>query len=354
QDSDLYYLTGLEENGSVAVLVPDQPENRFVLFVLPKDRNREIWTGWRVGEESAKQDYGADAAFSIDKLEEELPKLIARADRIYYRFGTDPEFDERMTRLMQRFNHQRQRDGYGPAAVFDPSDILHEMRLVKTPEDIEDLMRAVGITCEGHIAAAKKLRPGAFEYEVQAELEYVFRKNGSPRNGYASIVAAGSNATVLHYTTNNQRIRDGDLVLIDAGTEFGYFTGDVTRTWPANGVFSDAQRELYEVVLTAQLEAIDMVKPGASFIEPHDRAVRALTEGMIRLGLLEGDVAKAIEQGDYRKFYMHRTSHWLGLDVHDVGRYKSGEQWRTLEPGMVLTIQPGLYLAEDLEGVPER
>ncbi|MFL6216645.1 MAG: aminopeptidase P N-terminal domain-containing protein [Blastocatellia bacterium] len=364
QDTDLYYLTGFEEPNAVAVLVPDHPEHRFTLFVQPKDRDREVWTGWRAGEEGATRDYGADAAFTIDKLDQELPRLVGKADRIYYRFG-DPAFDERLVGFMRRFQRERQRHGVGPTSVIDPAEILHEMRLIKTADDLALLRRAIEITCDGHLAALRALRPGMNEYEIEATLRYIFRRNGSPRNGYEPIVAAGANATVLHYVKNNCVIQPDDLLLIDAGAEFGYFTGDVTRTWPASGTFSEAQAEVYQVVLDAQVEAIKAVKPGATFNEPHDRAVRVLTEGMARLGLLEGDVDKLIEEGNtfqgqpdaprgYKKFYMHGTSHWLGMDVHDAGPYKVADEWRRLEPGMVLTIEPGLYVAADLDDVPTR
>jgi Xaa-Pro aminopeptidase len=354
QDSDLYYLTGFEEPGSVAVLVPDHPEHRFVLFVQPKNRELEVWTGWRAGEDGAKRDYGADDAFTIDKLDVALPKLLGNANRIYYRFGADPTFDERLVGLMRRFQRERQRTGVGPTAIVDPSEILHEMRLLKTPEELALLRRAVDITCDGHLAALEMIKPGLFEYEIQATLEYVFRRKGSPRTGYATIVGSGPNATVLHYTTNNRPVEDGDLVLIDAGTEFGYFTGDVTRTWPASGRFSGPQRDIYKIVLDAQREAIGAVRPGATFIEPHERAVRVLAEGMIGLGLLRGEIDTIVEKGEYRKFYMHRTSHWLGMDVHDAGPYKVADEWRKLAPGMVLTIEPGIYIAEDVEDVPEQ
>lgn len=365
QDTDFYYLTGFEEPNAIAVLAPDHPEHKFVLFVQPKDREREVWTGWRAGDEGAKRDYGADAAFTIDKLDEELPKLAEKANRIYYRFGSDPTFDERLVGLMRRFQRQRQREGTGPTSVIDPAELLHEMRLIKTPHELELLRRAVDITCEGHIAAMEAVRPEAYEYEIEAAIGYAFRKNGSPRNGYATIVGSGANATVLHYTVNNCRIQDGDLVLIDAGAEFGYFTGDVTRTLPASGYFTEDQATLYQLVLDAQLQAIDAIKPGASFQEPHDIAVRVLTEGMVRLGILEGDVEKLIEEGNkfqnkpdepsgYKKFYMHRTSHWLGMDVHDAGPYKVADEWRKLTPGMVLTVEPGLYIPEDVEGAAAR
>jgi Xaa-Pro aminopeptidase len=354
QDTDFYYLTGFEEPQAVAVLTPNHPEHRFVLFVQPKDREREVWTGWRAGAEGAKRDYGADAAFTIDKLEEELPKLAEKTDRIYYRFGGDPTFDERMIGFMRLFQRQRQREGTGPTSLIDPAEMLHEMRLIKTPGELELLRRAIEITCEGHIAAMEALRPGVYEYQLDATLGYVFRKNGSPRCGYATIVGAGANATVLHYTTNNRRIEDGDLVLIDAGAEFGYYTGDVTRTLPAGGRFTGDQAALYQLVLDAQLQAIDTIRPGATFIDPHDRTVRVLTEGLVRLGLLEGEVDKLIEENKFRKFFMHRTSHWLGMDVHDAGPYKVGDEWRRLAPGMVMTVEPGLYIAEDAEDVDPR
>jgi len=354
QDTDFYYLTAFEEPHAVTVLTPGHPEHRYVLFVQPKDREREVWTGWRAGTEGALRDYDADAAFTIDKLDEELPKLAQKADRIYYRFGGDPTFDERLIGLIRHFQRLRQREGMGPTSVIDPADILHEMRLTKTPGDLEMLRRAIDITCEGHLAAMSAIKPGAYEFEIEAVVGYAFRRKGSPRPGYASIVGSGANATVLHYTTNNKRIEDRDLVLIDAGAEFGYYTGDVTRTLPANGRFSKEQAELYQLVLDAQLQAISAVRPGEPFVEPHDRAVRVLTEGLVRLGLLQGNIERLIEEGAFKKFYMHRTSHWLGMDVHDAGPYKVADEWRKLMPGMVLTIEPGLYIAEDLEDVDPR
>jgi len=354
QDTDFYYLTGFEEPNSVAVLVPDHPDSRFVLFVQPKDPEREVWTGWRAGEAGAVGGFGANAAHTIDQLDQELPKLLAKADRIYYRFGGDPGFDERIVRLMPRFQRERQRNGFGPTAVIDPGHTLHELRLVKDAEELGRLKHAVDISSEAHVAVMKALRPGMFEFEIEAVLSYVFLKNGSRRPGYGSIVASGANATVLHYTTNKCQIREDDLVLIDAGAEYEYFTGDITRTIPASGKFTAAQTEVYQIVLDAQYEAIKAIAPGAGFIEPHDRAVRVLTEGLVKLGVLKGEPQKLIEDGEYKRFYMHRTSHWLGMDVHDAGPYKEGDEWRRLEPGMVLTVEPGLYFAENLEGVPPR
>jgi Xaa-Pro aminopeptidase len=354
QESDFYYLTGFEEPNAVAVLNPDNPKHPFTLFVQPKDRKMEVWTGWRAGEEGAKRDYHADTAFTIDKLDKELPRLIGKAERLYYRFGNSA-FDNRVVSLMRQFQRQRQREGYGLKAVIDPADILHEMRLIKTADDLQALQRAVEITCEGHIAAMKALRPGMYEYEIEAVINHTFRKLGSQRHGYAPIVGAGANATVLHYTTNNAPIQKGDLLLIDAGAESGYYTGDVTRTMPASGKFTKAQREIYQIVLDAQLAAIAAVKPGATFIEPHDAAVKVLVEGLLKVGLLQGDAAQIIKaKKPYERFYMHRTSHWLGMDVHDVAPYKVGDEWRRLEPGMVLTIEPGLYIAEDFTDVDAR
>ena len=353
QDTDLYYLTGFEEPNAVAVLTPDHPKQKFTLFVQPKDREREVWTGWRAGTEGAVRDYGADAAFPIDQFEAEFPKLAARADRLYYRFGNDA-FDQAVVRFMRRFQNERQRTGFGPRAVVDPADTLHEMRLVKSKDDLKTLRHAVDITADGHLEAMRAVKPGMNEYEVEAVLRYAFRRRGSERHGYAPIVASGANSTVLHYTTNNRRIEEGDLLLIDAGAEYGYFTGDVTRTMPAGGRFTKEQRQVYQVVLDAQKAAIKAVRPGASFIAPHNAAVRVLVEGLLGLGLLRGKAKEIIQKQEYRTFYMHGTSHWLGMDVHDVGDRKVADAWRKLEPGMVLTVEPGLYIAEDLETVKAR
>lgn len=356
QNTDLYFLTGFEEPNSVAVMVPDHPEHRFVLFVQPKDPEREVWTGKRAGEDGARREYGADQAFSIDKLSEELHKLLVKADRIYYSFGVDAAFDQRIVGLMRWFQSERQRSGWGPCAVIDPAEILHTMRLVKAEEDLGLLRHAVDISARGHLAAMSALRPGIYEYELEAVLRYAFLKRGSRRTGYQPIVASGPNATVLHYISNDRRIEGGDLVLIDAGAEFGYYTGDISRTMPASGKFSDDQKLLYQLVLGAQLEAISMIRPGATFIDPHNRAVRVLTEGLVGLGLIDdtGDIDRAIEEEKYKQFYMHRTSHWLGMDVHDAGPYKVADEWRRLEPGMVMTVEPGLYISPDAEDVPLR
>jgi len=354
QDTDFYYLTGFEEPNALAVLVPGHEEHPFVLFVQPKEREREVWTGWRSGEEGAVADYGANAAYPISKLDEHLASLLGNADRIYYRFGADPNIDLRVVSIMRGFQRERQRNGKGPNSVIDPAEILHEMRLIKDPIDLEKLRYAVKISEDAHIAAMRELRPGMFEYELEATLRYLFLKGGSHRPGYPPIVASGPNATILHYTANNRRVESGDLVLIDAGAEYDYYTADVTRTMPASGRFTEPQAEVYQVVLDAQFAAIDAVKPGASFMEPHERALRTLTEGMVRLGLLKGAVDELIKEEAFKKFYMHRTSHWLGMDVHDAGPYKVADEWRRLAPGMILTIEPGIYIANDYDDVDEK
>jgi Xaa-Pro aminopeptidase len=352
QDSDFYYLTGFDEPEAVAVLAPEQPERRFTLFVRPRDKEKEVWTGRRAGVEGAERDFGADKAFTLDELDKELLELARSTDALYYRFGRNEEFNRRVVGLLRSLQQTRARTGAGVVKLIDPGLILHEMRLVKTAGDLAVIRRAVDISCEAHIAAMRTVRPGLFEYELEALIEYIFRRNGCPSPGYPTIVGAGANATILHYTANSDRIKDGDLVLVDAGAEFGYYTGDLTRTFPANGRFSEPQREIYQLVLEAQVAAIELVMPGATAADIHDRAVEVLTTGLVRLGLLEGATEELIENGAYRKFYMHRTGHWLGMDVHDVGVYQVGGNARPLAPGMVLTVEPGLYVSEDPEVDP--
>ncbi|HZS45101.1 MAG TPA: Xaa-Pro aminopeptidase [Blastocatellia bacterium] len=345
QDSDFYYLTGFEEPESVAVFLPNHPEHKFVLFVRQRDKEKETWTGRRAGVEGAVQKFGANKAFNLEDLDKELPELLKDADTLYYRFGRNEEFNNRITKLLQRFQLTRPRTGKGITKIIDPASILHEMRSIKSLDDLKILRRAVEISAAGHLAAIRECRPGMYEYELEALIEYTFKKNGSVSPGYPTIVGAGANGTILHYNTNTDQIKDGDLVLVDAGAEYNFFTGDVTRTFPANGKFTEAQRDIYQLVLDAQLNAIDMVKPGATVNTINNRTVETLTEGMVRLGLLKGEIKKLIEDGAYRKFYMHRTSHWLGMDVHDVGMYQVNGSERALEPGMVLTVEPGLYIS---------
>ncbi|HWQ31873.1 MAG TPA: Xaa-Pro aminopeptidase [Blastocatellia bacterium] len=353
QNSDFYYLTGLNEPESVAVLCPGHAEHKYVLFVRQRDREREIWDGLRTGVEGAIAGFGADAAYEIGKLDEVLPKYLGGNSKLYYRLGLAESFDHRMITLINRIRAQIRTGIEAPSTIIDPGNILHEMRLRKSEAELHSLRTAARISAEAHIAAMKACRPGMYEYELEAIIEYVFRKNGASAPAYGSIVGSGFNSTILHYNTNTKQIADGDLVLIDAGAEYEMFAGDITRTFPANGQFTRAQQAVYEVVLQANTEVIRMVKPGESFMALHDRAVEVVTEGLLNLGLLRGDKKEIIEKKEYTKFFMHRTGHWLGMDVHDVGRYKVGDEWRKLEPGMCFTVEPGVYIQPGAEGVSE-
>ena len=353
-DSDLFYLTGFGEPETIAVFAPEHPEHKFVLFVRPRDPEREVWDGRRAGVEGAVSEYGADAAFTVAEFEEKIFEYLDGRKQLYYRLGLDEEFDLRVIRLLNRYRTSRKAKGPGPSAVVDPGEIVHEMRLLKTYEDLAMMRRAAEISAEAHRAAMAAARPGIHEYELEALVEYTFRRNGAVGPSYTTIVGSGPNATILHYVENVRRVEDGDLVLIDAGAEYAYYAADITRTWPVSGRFSPEQREVYEIVLAAQAGAIAMSKPGVTMMEIHDYCVRTIVEGLVRLGLVEGPVEKAIEEGTYKKFYMHKTGHYLGMDVHDVGKYREGEEWRSLAAGMVMTVEPGIYIAEDCEEVEAR
>ena len=353
-DSDLFFLTGFEEPEAVAVL-STAGEKAFTLFVRARDKEREIWNGRRAGVEGAVKAFGADQAFEIARLDEELPKLAGNARTLFYRFGGDDSgFDARVARMLRTLRARSRAGLNAPSRIEDPGQIVHELRLRKEPRELQALRKAVELTRSGHLAAMKAGRPGAHEYELHALLEREFRHGGGRGWGYYPIVAAGENATVLHYNDNCVQVRDGDLVLIDAGAEVDLYTADVTRTWPAAGKFSDAQRACYQLVLDAADACIAQTKPGESIDGLHEKAVRVLTEGMVRLGLLKGEVDSLIKENAFRRYYMHRTSHWLGLDVHDVGSYRLPDgRPRPLEPGMVFTIEPGLYIASDDEQAPK-
>jgi len=353
QETDFYYLTRLNEPDCVAVVAPNHPEHEYILFVRPRIREEEIWTGIRAGVEGAISKHGADAAYDIARIGEVLPKYLENVEKLYYRFGNDPGFDQRVISTIKHIREQARKGIYAPTTIVDPATIVHEMRLRKSEEDLRDLRRAVDISAEGHLAAMKHCKPGMYEYELEALVEYTFRKNGANGVGYPSIVGSGFNTTILHYNTNNDRIKDGDLVLIDAGAEYKIWSGDITRTFPANGKFTKVQRAVYEAVLTANKEVIRMVKPGVSFMKLHERCVEVVSEELLKLGLVSGSRAEVVEKESYKKFFMHRTGHWLGMDVHDVGRYKMQDDWRTLEPGMVFTVEPGIYIAAGAEGAPE-
>jgi Xaa-Pro aminopeptidase len=353
QDTDFYYLTHLNEPDCVAVIAPGHPEHKYVLFVRPRIREEEIWTGIRAGVEGAVLDYGADASYAIGQLNDLLPKYLQNVEKLYYRFGINEGFDHKIISTIKYMREKVRGGVYAPTTIIDPGTIVHEMRLRKSEEDVKNLRRAAQISAEGHIAAMKHCKPGIYEYELEAIIEYVFRKNGATGVGYPSIVGSGFNTTILHYNTNNHQIKDGDLVLIDAGAEYNLFSGDITRTFPANGRFTKAQQSIYEAVLAANKEVIKMVKPGESFMKLHEKAVEVVSDQLLELGLVSGSREEVIEKEAYKKFFMHRTGHWLGMDVHDVGRYKVQDEWRKLEPGMIFTVEPGIYISAGTEGVSE-
>jgi Xaa-Pro aminopeptidase len=344
QDSDFFYLTGFNEPEAVAVLAPHHPEHKFVLFVQPKEPEKEVWTGYRCGVEGAKEIFGADEAYSIAELDEKLPGYIEKADRIYYHLGRDRAFNDKLLKYWQRLMATYAKRGSGPIAIEDTGPILHSMRLVKSQMELELMCKAADIAVEAHKYAQEIAQPGRYEYEIQAEMERIFRLRGGMGPAYPSIVASGANACVLHYIENNRQMQDNELLLIDAGCAYGYYNSDITRTFPVGGKFTPEQKALYEIVLEAQLQAIAAVKPGNPYNIVHDTAVRVLTEGLVELGLLKGQIDDLIKEEKYKPFYMHRTGHWLGLDVHDVGVYQHGESAQILQPGQVLTVEPGLYI----------
>lgn len=352
QDTDFYYLTRLNEPDCVAVLAPHHPQHKYILFVRPRVKEEEIWTGLRAGVEGAIKIHGADAAYDIAQLPEILPQYLKGADTLYYRLGQQQRFDLKLIGMIKRLRESVRYGEYGPTTIIDPVTIVHEMRLRKSAEDIASLRRAAEISAAGHVAAMKHCQPGMYEYELEALIEYVFRKRGASGVGYPSIVGAGFNTTILHYNTNNDQLKDGDMVLIDAGAEYNLFSGDITRSFPANGKFTKAQQAIYEAVLAANKAVIALVKPGVRFTDLHDKAVAVVTDELLALGLLTGNRQEIIANKGYFKFFMHRTGHWLGMDVHDVGRYKVEDGWRTLEPGMVFTVEPGIYIAEGAASVP--
>ena len=353
QLSDLHYLTGFVEPDTTLILRPGADTERVVMFVRPRDPEMEVWDGKRAGVDGAKTIYGADAAYPAAEMPGKLAELIANHEELHYCLGLDDDMDRLITSAIARLRKTEKRGKRPPSAVVDPRACLHELRLHKRPEELTALRKAAGISTEAHIAAMRAGKPGVFEHELEALINYTFRRSGGSGPGYTSIVGAGENATVLHYVDNRCAIADGDLVLVDAGCEYDHYTADITRTWPASGTFTPVQRRVYQIVLDCQVEAIEMIKPGITLDDLHNHCVRRLTEGMIALGLLGGSADDRIADQSYRKFYMHGTSHWLGMDVHDVGAYSRGGKARPLEPGMVLTVEPGLYIAADADAPPE-
>ena len=350
-DSYFYYLTGFAEPQAVLVLVAgDTP--RSILFCRDKDPEREVWDGFRHGPDGAREAFGFDDAYSISKLDEMMPKLLADQPAMFCDVGENSEWDGRLIQWLNAVRAQVRTGVSAPSEIRDVRKLLDDMRLVKDAAELATMRRAAWISAGAHRRAMQRTRPGLREYEIEAELLHEFRRLGAQAPAYTPIVAGGANACVLHYVANDAPLKDGDLLLIDAGCELDGYASDITRTFPVNGRFSGPQREVYELVLAAQAAAIAQVKPGSAFQDPHDAAVRVLVQGFIDLKLCQGTLDGVIESGDYRRFYMHRTGHWLGLDVHDCGEYKRDGQWRTLQTGMVLTVEPGCYIRPG-EGVPE-
>jgi Xaa-Pro aminopeptidase len=353
QDSDILYLTGFAEPGAVVVLRPGHPEAPFQMFVRPRNPAEETWTGRRAGVEGAVRDYGASAAFPVAELDARLPDILSGVEEIHFPFGREPFLDGVVADTLGKLRVLERRGRRAPVRLIDARLTVHELRLQKGPEELAVLRRAAAITAEAHTAAMRAARPGMVEHEIEAIVDYTFRRRGGTGPGYPSIVGGGANATILHYVENDARLAAGQLLLIDAGCEVDGYTADVTRTFPVAGRFSEPQRRLYEAVLDTQVAAIEAVRPGATIDGIHTAVVERLTRHMVALGLLEGEVPALVDSGAYKAFYMHRTSHWLGIDVHDVGFYTVDGAARPLQPGMVLTIEPGLYVAEDAKSPPE-
>ena len=354
QDSDFFYLTGFAESRALLALVPGREEGEVVLFCQPKDPQKELWEGKLLGPEAAVESLGVDQAYPVGEIDKIVPELMAGRERIHYRIGLDADFDEKVMGWVRGAREQARHGGPAPGQFLLLDDLLHEMRLFKSEEEIRLMEEAARISAEGHRRIMQYCRPGIYEYELEAELLHTFLHHGSRAAAYGSIVGAGANACVLHYVSNDARVEDGDLVLVDAGCEYRYYAADITRTFPANGRFSAEQREIYQIVLQAQAAAIEAVQPGASCDAPQQAAVAAIVDGLLQLGLLTGTADEIIETEAYKPFYMHRVGHWLGIDVHDVGSYKDGDDWRPFEPGMVTTIEPGIYIAPDFEDVAPR
>ncbi|MCB9643583.1 MAG: aminopeptidase P N-terminal domain-containing protein [Myxococcales bacterium] len=345
QTSDILYLSGCAEPEAVLVLCPERPEGeRSVLFVRPRDVDREIWFGRRLGPERAREHYGVDVAYSVEELDKKLPDLLGEAERLFLRTGLEPEQDRRALEWLEQVKRKRRLGVVTPSQIVDPSRITDEMRLYKDDVELAWMRKAASINMAAHKAAMAAAKPGMHEYELAALLHYSFERQGCTGTAYQSIVGGGENATILHYTENQDPLRDGELVLIDAGCEWNYYASDITRTFPVNGRFTSMQRDVYQIVLEALDAAIAVCKPGALMQDVHQAALRCLTQGLISLKVLEGDLEKLLSSRAYETFYMHRTSHWLGLDVHDAGGYYDAQgNHRVLQPGMVLTVEPGLY-----------
>jgi Xaa-Pro aminopeptidase len=354
QNSDFFYLTGFEEPEAVAVINPSS-DAKFTLFVRPRDPEREIWDGRRAGIDGARTEYGADEAFPVSEFNAKLGEILNGPEKLYYRLGDgNPELDETIIRQLASVRTLNRKPISVPQTIIDSASIIHEMRVIKSEEEIAIMQRAADIAAEAHVEAMKAARAGMMEYEIEALVEQVFRRAGALGPSYTSIVGAGANATVLHYINNDGKLNDGDLLLLDAGAEYKGYASDITRTFPVNGKFTEAQREIYDLVLETQMACVEMVRPGVRHLDIKNQSIEMLTEGMVRLGLLQGEPEELIKEEKYMQFYMHGLGHYLGIDVHDVGRYFIDGESRPLEPGMVMTVEPGLYISPNTKGIPEK
>jgi len=353
QDSDFFYLTGFEEPDAIAVVKPSET-HKFALFVRPRDPEREIWDGKRAGVEGAMSEFGAGAAFPAAEFQQKLPEILNDSDVLYYRLGVNRELDDTIIREITRQRSLNRKPIHPPETIVDPASIIHELRVLKTPEEIEIMQAAADIAADAHVLAMKAVRAGMQEYQIEALVEELFRNRGATGPAYTSIVGGGANATVLHYINNNAELRDGDLLLLDAGAEYKGYASDITRTFPINGRYTPAQREIYDLVLKAQMSCVEMVRPGVTHDQLKQHSIEVLTEGMVELGLLKGDPEELIKEKKHEQFYMHGLGHMIGIDVHDVGRYYFGQESRALEPGVVMTVEPGIYISPDTKDIPEK
>ena len=354
QDSNFYYLSGYEEPESILLIRPYAKKDNFIIFCRDRDPLKEQWDGFRSGQTGAVQDFGADKSLSISSVDSLMPELLEGAKNIYYSMSSPCGLDQRINTWVDKIRLNTRAGAEPPHNLLSLDSIIHEMRLLKSEEEIEVMRQAAEITTEAHIRAMKAVKPGMFEYQLEAEYLYAFNKNGARAPAYNSIVGGGNNACILHYVENNSELKDGDVVLVDAGCEYKYYASDVTRTFPVNGSFTEEQKQIYSVVLEAHKQSMDQLKPGNKWNLAHEKSVEVIVEGLIDLGIIKSSKKEAIDTGEYSKYYMHRIGHWLGMDVHDVGSYKQDGDWRDLEPGMVMTIEPGIYILDSLEGVEDK
>ena len=353
-DSDFYYLTGFPEPEAVAVLIPGRAHAEYVLFCREKDEQKERWDGYRAGQEGACEIYGADDSFPIGDLDDILPRMLEQCERVFYAMGCNPDLDRRMSEWINVIRTKGRSGIQGPLEFIALDHYLHDMRLYKSRSEVKAMRTASRISARAHKRVMQACKPGAPEWQLEAEFRHECAINGARHQAYPPIVGGGANACILHYIENRDELVGGDLLLIDAGCEYDYYASDITRTYPVNGKYSEPQRLLYELVLKAQEAAIEKVSPGNHWNDPHDAAVKVITRGLVELGLLKGRVPTLIKNESYKKFYMHGTGHWIGMDVHDVGDYKVDGQWRLLEPGMVLTVEPGIYVPAGMKGVAKK